>query len=75
MSLKFSPFSKGEARIAKKNYTSDRAKMYGPYDAWHHVKCFIQKREELEYFDAGDQMPGLMTLSAEDQVEIKKMKA
>ena len=53
---------KGEARISKKEYNSERAKMYGPYDAWHHIPCFAKKREEMEYFDAGDAMAGFMLL-------------
>ena len=56
---------KGEARISKKEYNSQRAKMYGPYDAWHHISCFAEKREELEYFDAGDAMAGFMLLGPE----------
>ena len=56
---------KGEARISKKEFNSERAKMYGPYDAWHHIPCFAEKREEMEYFDAGDAMAGFMLLGPE----------
>ena len=45
--------------------------MYGPYDKWHHVTCFAEKRDHLEYYDAGEKMAGFMKLSAEDQTEIK----
>ena len=45
--------------------------MYGPYDKWHHIGCFAEKREELEYFDSGDKMGGFMSLSADDQNNIK----
>ena len=45
--------------------------MYGPYDRWHHVKCFASKRDELEFFDAGETLAGFKTLSKEDQQLIK----
>ena len=47
--------------------------MYGPYDRWHHVKCFAEKQEELEYFDAGEQLAGFFTLGKDDQDMIKKL--
>ena len=53
---------KGVVRVGKKEFNSQRAKMYGPYDKWHMVECFAKNREELEYFDAGDAMAGFMTL-------------
>ena len=56
---------KGEARAGKKEFDSDRAKMYGPYDRWHHIPCFVEKREELGYFDGGDAMAGFMLLGPE----------
>ena len=45
--------------------------MYGPYDRWHHIECFAEKREDLEYYDGGEIMAGFMKLSAEDQNAIK----
>lgn len=67
---------KGEVRAGKKEYESQRAKMYGPYDRWHHIACFVEKREDLEYFDSGDAMAGFKTLSADDQASVKsKIKA
>ncbi len=62
---------KGLARIGKKDYESQRAKMYGPYDRWHHVGCFAEKREELEFFDAGEDLAGFKTLGADEQKEIR----
>ena len=59
---------KGEVRAGKKNYESQRAKMYGPYDGWHHIPCFAEKREELEYFDAGEAMAGFMLLGPEVKI-------
>ena len=56
---------KGEARIGKKEYDSQRAKMYGPYDRWYMVECFVEKREELGYYDAGEAMAGFMLLGPE----------
>jgi len=36
-------------RLSKKDYESQRAKMYGPVDLWYHIDCFIAKRDELEF--------------------------
>lgn len=63
--------AKGHVRAGKKEYDSQRAKMYGPYDRWHHIPCFVQKKDELEYFDAGEAMAGFKTLSPDDQDMIK----
>ena len=38
-----------ELRLSKKEYDSQRAKMYGPQDLWHHVDCFVDKRDELGF--------------------------
>ena len=62
---------KNKVRIGKKEYNSQRAKAYGPYDKWYMVPCFVQNRQELEYFDAGEAMAGFFTLSPEDQAMIK----
>ncbi|XP_063237914.1 poly [ADP-ribose] polymerase [Bacillus rossius redtenbacheri] len=59
--------AKGLVRISKKDYESESALMYGPVDRWHHTECFAKKRDELEFFDSGKNLPGFMTLSAEDQ--------
>ena len=45
--------------------------MNGPYDKWHHISCFAEKRDDLEYHDSGEKMAGFMTLSADDQSDIK----
>ncbi len=63
--------TQGLPRIGKKDYESQRAKMYGPYDRWHHVKCFAEKREELEFFDAGENLAGFKTLSKDHQQLVK----
>ena len=36
-----------EVRVGKKD--SQRAKMYKPYIKWHHVLCFVEKREKQKY--------------------------
>ena len=54
-----------KVRVGKKEYDSQRAKMYGPYDKWHHILCFVEKREKLEYFDAGEAMAGFPLLGPE----------
>ncbi|KAH3844594.1 poly [ADP-ribose] polymerase 1-like [Dreissena polymorpha] len=41
--------AKGEVRISRKDYESQRAVMYGPVDLWHHVDCFVKKRDELAF--------------------------
>ncbi|KAI0222771.1 Poly [ADP-ribose] polymerase 1 [Lamellibrachia satsuma] len=41
--------AKGEVRISKKDFDGLKAKMYGPQDLWHHVDCFVEKREELGF--------------------------
>ena len=69
--LHFFFLGKNKVRAGKKEYNSQRAKAYGPYDKWHHIPCFVQNRQELEYFDAGEAMAGFFTLSPEDQTMIK----
>lgn len=64
-------FLQGLVRIGKKEYESDRAKMYGPVDQWHHVDCFVKKRADLEFFECADILPGYNTLSADDKTMLK----
>ncbi|GFS22250.1 poly [ADP-ribose] polymerase, partial [Elysia marginata] len=40
---------KDSVRISQKEYTSQRAIMYGPQDLWHMVDCFVEKRDELGF--------------------------
>ena len=54
-----------DVRIGKKEYNSQQSKKYKPYVQWHHVLCFVEKREKLEYFDAGDAMAGFTLLEPE----------
>ncbi|KAK3784634.1 hypothetical protein RRG08_003441 [Elysia crispata] len=41
--------AKDSVRISQKEYTSQRAIMYGPQDLWYHVDCFVEKRDELGF--------------------------
>ena len=59
---------KGGARIGKKEFDSQRAKLFGPYERWYMVDCFVEKREELGYFDAGEAMAGFMLLGPEVRI-------
>ena len=45
----FAHYLQNLLRIAKKDYESERAKMYGPQDRWYHVDCFVENRDELEF--------------------------
>jgi hypothetical protein len=49
---------KNAVRIGKKEYESTRAKMYGPYDKWHHVQCFKDQREQMEFYSSAEELPG-----------------
>ena len=56
-----------DIRVGKKVYDTRMAKLNGPYDRWHHLQCFAHKSKELEFFDNGDMLPGISTLSEEDR--------
>ena len=38
-----------EVRVGKKIYDSQRAKMYGPYDKWHMIDCFVKVRDVITF--------------------------
>ncbi|XP_053378443.1 poly [ADP-ribose] polymerase 1-like [Mercenaria mercenaria] len=61
--------AKNEVRISRKDFESQRAKMYGPQDLWHHVDCFVENRDELDF--GTDKNPNIITgfsnLKKEDQ--------
>lgn len=65
--LFYLPDIQGEVRISKKDYESEDAVRYGGKDLWHHVECFSKLRNELQYFESGDSLPGFVTLTKEDQ--------
>jgi poly [ADP-ribose] polymerase len=41
--------------------------MYGGQERWHHVECFAKLRDELEFWESGDCLPGIKSLKKEDQ--------
>ncbi|NP_001191521.1 poly-(ADP-ribose) polymerase I [Aplysia californica] len=61
--------AKDSLRISKKEYESQRAKMYGPQDLWHHVDCFVDKRDELGFTEQSDPsiIKGFAKLKPEDK--------
>ncbi|XP_047370272.1 poly [ADP-ribose] polymerase [Vespa velutina] len=63
---------KSEIRISKKDFESDEGRKYGGIDRWYHLECFVKIRTELEFFDQADSLPGIKTLSKEDQATVKK---
>lgn len=64
--------SKGEIRISKKDYESEGARMYGGQDRWHHVECFTKLRDELAFYESGENIPGFDLLKSEDKEIVKK---
>lgn len=63
--------SQDEVRISKKDFESENAKMYGGQERWHHVECFAKLRDELEFWESGDCLPGIKSLTKEDQQLVK----
>ncbi|KAK2581903.1 hypothetical protein KPH14_002360 [Odynerus spinipes] len=63
---------KGEIRVSKKDFESEEARRYGGIDRWYHLECFAKLRTELAFFEQGDSINGIKTLSKEDQVLVKK---
>ena len=62
---------KGDVRIGKKIYNTRMAKLNGPYDRWHHLQCFAEKAQSLEFYKPGEDLPGLASLSDDDRKEIR----
>ncbi|CAL1526877.1 unnamed protein product [Lymnaea stagnalis] len=64
--------SKDSLRISKKEFESQRAVMYGPQDLWHHVDCFVEKREELGFSEEMDPsvIKGFGKLKPEDKEQL-----
>ncbi|ELT93548.1 hypothetical protein CAPTEDRAFT_223861 [Capitella teleta] len=60
---------KNEVRVSKKDYDSMKAKMYGPVALWHHVQCFVDARDDLEFTSDMDptSIVGFKKLKKEDQ--------
>ena len=62
---------KGEVRVSKKDFESEEGRKYGGIDRWHHLECFAKIREEFQFYEAGDVLPGVGDLSKEDQAAVK----
>ena len=62
---------KGEVRVSKKDFESEEGRKYGGVDKWHHLDCFAKIREEFQFYEAGDVLPGIGNLSKEDQATVK----
>jgi hypothetical protein len=39
---------------------------------WYHVKCFKERREELEFVSGVDTIPGFKDLTADDKKVLSK---
>nr|UYS55296.1 poly-ADP-ribose polymerase I [Physella acuta] len=61
--------AKDSLRVSKKEFESQRAVMYGAQDLWHHVDCFVDKREELGFTSEMDPsvIKGFAKLKPEDK--------
>ncbi|XP_034943487.1 poly [ADP-ribose] polymerase [Chelonus insularis] len=66
------PIIKDNVRVSKKDYESEKAVKFGGLDRWYHLECFAQLRNDLEFFGAGNKLPGFKTLKSEDQSLVNK---
>ena len=62
---------KGEVRISKKDFESEEGKKFDGIDRWYHVPCFVKLRNDLEFFGSGASIPGIKSLTPEDQKMVK----
>ncbi|XP_021939950.1 poly [ADP-ribose] polymerase-like isoform X3 [Zootermopsis nevadensis] len=62
--------TQGEVRISK-DFESENAKMYGGQERWYYVECFAELRDELEFWESGDCLPGIESLKEKDQQLVK----
>ncbi|EFX75651.1 hypothetical protein DAPPUDRAFT_55885 [Daphnia pulex] len=64
---------KDELRISKKGYDTKGGMRHGQMlDMWYHVKCFKERREELEFVSGVDTIPGFKDLTADDKKVLSK---
>ncbi|CAF0966371.1 unnamed protein product [Rotaria sordida] len=63
---------KDTIRLSRKNYTSRRARHYGPFDEWYHVDCFHQMKKDLGFFGTAESFFGFSDLNDEDQAALKE---
>lgn len=64
-----SKIDKDSVRLSKKDYETQRAKMYGPQDLWYHLDCFVANRDEIGFSEGMDpsKIPGYKNLKKEDK--------
>ncbi|XP_076286203.1 poly-(ADP-ribose) polymerase [Lasioglossum baleicum] len=60
-----------EIRVSKKDFESEHGRKYGGIDRWYHFECFVKLRQELEFYEGGNVLPGFGDLSKEDQKRVK----
>lgn len=41
-------------RLSRKDFESQRSKMYGPQNLWYHLDCFVEKRDEIGFSENMD---------------------
>ncbi|CAH2075136.1 unnamed protein product, partial [Iphiclides podalirius] len=59
---------KDEIRVAKIDYDPK----YGDHPLWHHLKCFAEKKVDLNFLGGGEELPGFKSLKKEDQTTVKQ---
>jgi poly [ADP-ribose] polymerase 1 len=62
---------KDEIRIAKMDYETEKAMRFGGLPRWHHLDCFVQLRQEYEFWDSADTIPGYAGLKSDDKKTLK----
>ncbi|CAF3934676.1 unnamed protein product [Adineta steineri] len=58
-------------RLSRKNYTSKRARCYGPTDDWYHLQCFHQMKKDLGFSGVAQSFVGFVDLNDEDQMKLQ----
>lgn len=64
--------SRNEIRIKKIVYDSDIAVQFGKEIRWHHLHCFIEKRDSCGFVVGGYQLPGFQSLQTEHQKIVRE---
>ncbi|XP_053972152.1 poly [ADP-ribose] polymerase [Hylaeus volcanicus] len=62
---------KEEIRVSKKDFESEKGKRFGGIDRWYHLECFVKVRDEIQFYESGDLLPGIEGLSKDDQKKVK----
>ncbi|CAF0799258.1 unnamed protein product [Adineta ricciae] len=63
---------KDHLRLSRKNFSSRRARKYGPVDEWYHVDCFDQIKKDLVFFGTAESFSGFANLNDDDQKKLKE---